>query len=104
LYNLIRNAIQASPAGDTVVVEAKRLGPELAVSVEDHGPGIPPDVALRMFDPFYTTKQAGPDGGMGLGLSVSRSLIDAMGGRIEVSSEEDHGSVFTAVFPSKIEN
>jgi hypothetical protein len=57
-----------------------------------------------MFDPFYTTKQAGPDGGMGLGLSVSRSLIDAMGGRIEVSSEEDHGSVFTAVFPSKIEN
>jgi signal transduction histidine kinase len=104
LYNLIRNAIQASPAGETVVVEARRLGPELAVSVEDYGPGIPPDVALRMFDPFYTTKQAGPDGGMGLGLSVSRSLIDAMGGRIEVSSEEDHGSVFTAVFPSKIEN
>jgi PAS domain S-box-containing protein len=104
LYNLIRNAIQASPAGETVVVEAKRLGPEVAVSVEDHGRGIPPDVALRMFDPFYTTKQTGPDGGMGLGLSVSRSLIDAMGGRIEVSSKGDHGSVFTAVFPSKIDN
>jgi signal transduction histidine kinase len=104
LYNLIRNAIQASPAGETVVVEAKQLGLELAVSVEDHGRGIPHEVTARIFDPFFTTKQTGPDGGMGLGLSVSRSLIDAMGGRIEVSSEVDRGSVFTAIFPSRIED
>jgi signal transduction histidine kinase len=103
LYNLIRNAIQASPSGEAVVVRAERLGGEIAVSVEDRGPGIPPDVAPRIFDPFFTTKQAGPEGGMGLGLSVSRSLIESMGGRIDVSSEEDHGSVFTAIFPCRIE-
>ena len=103
LYNLIRNAIQASPAGETVVVRAKRLESEVSVSVEDHGAGISPDIATRLFDPFFTTKQAGPDSGMGLGLSVSRSLIEAMGGRIEVSSQEGRGSVFTAVFPCRIE-
>lgn len=103
LYNLIRNAIQASPAGETVVVRATRLESEVSVSVEDHGSGISPDIATRLFDPFFTTKQAGPNSGMGLGLSVSRSLIEAMGGRIEVSSQEGRGSVFTAVFPCRIE-
>jgi signal transduction histidine kinase len=103
LYNLIRNAIQASPSGEAVVVRAERLGREIAVSVADRGSGIPPDVAPRIFDPFFTTKQAGPDGGMGLGLSVSRSLIESMGGRIDVVSEEGHGSVFTAIFPCRIE-
>jgi signal transduction histidine kinase len=103
LYNLIRNAIQASPCGEAVVVRAERLGSEIAVSVEDRGSGISPDAAPRIFDPFFTTKQAGPDGGMGLGLSVSRSLIESMGGRIDVSSEEGDGSVFTAIFPCRIE-
>jgi two-component system, sporulation sensor kinase C len=104
LYNLIRNAIQASSAGDVVVVSAKRHGADIAVSVEDHGAGIPDDVAQRIFDPFFSTKQTGPEGGMGLGLSVSRSLIESMGGRIEVSSEVGRGSVFTAIFPYRIED
>jgi PAS domain S-box-containing protein len=103
LYNLIRNAIQASPSGEAVIVRAERLGSEIAVSVEDRGSGIAPDVAPRIFDPFFTTKQAGQDGGMGLGLSVSRSLIESMGGRIDVVSEEGHGSVFTAIFPCRME-
>jgi PAS domain S-box-containing protein len=103
LYNLIRNAVQASPAGEEVLVSAKRLETEIAVSVEDRGAGIPDEVAPRMFDPFFTTKQAGPEVGMGLGLSVSRSLIESMGGRIEVSSDVGRGSVFTAVFPCRIE-
>lgn len=103
LYNLIRNAIQASPAGDVVVISAKRVGSKIAVSVVDRGAGLSRNVAPRIFDPFFTTKQAGPNSGMGLGLSVSRSLIEAMGGQIEVSSEEDRGSEFTAVFPCKIE-
>jgi PAS domain S-box-containing protein len=102
LYNLIRNAIQASPAGAPVTINAKQAGSQVAVSVADRGPGIPDDVAGRIFDPFFTTKQAGPDGGMGLGLSVSRSLIESMGGRIEVSSDVGRGSVFTAVFPCRM--
>lgn len=102
LYNLIRNAIQASPSGDAVQIEAARSGLEIAVSVQDHGDGISEDVAQHMFDPFFTTKQAGPDGGMGLGLSVSGSLIESMGGRIEVVSQLGQGSKFTAIFPCKL--
>jgi PAS domain S-box-containing protein len=102
LYNLIRNALQASPAGEAVTISARRVGSEIEVTVADRGPGISAEVADRMFDPFFTTKQAGPDGGMGLGLSVSRSLIESMGGRIEVTSEIGRGAVFTAVFPNRI--
>ncbi len=102
LYNLIRNALQASPAGEVVLVDAKRTGSEIAVSVKDHGEGISEEVAQLMFDPFFTTKQTGPDGGMGLGLSVSSSLIESMGGRIEVASQLGQGSIFMAIFPSNI--
>lgn len=102
LYNLIRNAVQASPAGEAVTINAKRAGPEIALCVVDRGPGIPDEVVGHIFDPFFTTKQAGPDGGIGLGLSVSRSLVEAMGGRIEVSSEVGRGSVFTAVLPCRM--
>jgi two-component system sporulation sensor kinase C len=104
LYNLIRNAVQASPPGEEVTVEAQRLDSNIAVSVSDSGPGISDEVASRIFDPFFSTKQTSPEGGMGLGLSVSRSLIESMGGRIEVLSKEGQGSTFIAVFPSKIED
>ena len=56
----------------------------------------------RIFDPFFSTKTDEPHGGMGLGLSVSRSLIEALGGRIEVASRVAQGSQFTAVFPTCI--
>jgi two-component system, sporulation sensor kinase C len=72
--------------------------------VEDQGPGLSEEVAQRMFDPFFTTKQADPDGGMGLGLSVSRSLIESMGGRIEVATRVGQGSIFSAIFPAKVES
>lgn len=101
LYNLIRNAVQASPAGEQVSVRAQRTDTEIVVAVEDQGPGIPNEVAQRMFDPFFTTKHACPEGGMGLGLSVSSSLIESMGGRIEVKSAVGQGSVFSAIFPTK---
>lgn len=101
LYNLIRNAIQASPAGEAVVVRAERRAADIAVSIADRGPGIPHDVAPRIFDPFFTTKQVGPESGMGLGLSVSRSLIESMGGQIEVATGDGRGSIFKAIFPCR---
>jgi hypothetical protein len=103
LYNLIQNAIQASPAGQTVRVRIAADRDEIAVLVEDRGPGIPDDVLPRIFDPFFSTKTDGPHGGMGLGLSVSRSVIEALGGRIEVASHVARGSQFTAVFPTCFE-
>jgi hypothetical protein len=103
LYNLLRNAIQASPAGESVDVDLQEQEDEVSVSVLDRGPGITDEVAGRMFDPFFTTKHGESEPGMGLGLSVSRSLIEAMGGRIEVSKRKDGGTAFSAVFPRRFE-
>jgi signal transduction histidine kinase len=103
LYNLVRNAIQASPAGEAVEVGLEEQGNELLLTVADRGPGIPDEVASRMFDPFFTTKHGESEPGMGLGLSVSRSLIEAMGGRIEVARRRGGGTVFSAILPRRSE-
>jgi two-component system sporulation sensor kinase C len=102
LYNLIRNALQASPPGEAVELTIDRREREAVVRIEDHGPGIAADVLPHIFDPFFSTKQ-GTEQGMGLGLSVSRSLIEAMGGRIEVRTKSGGGSRFSAVFPTRLE-
>jgi two-component system sporulation sensor kinase C len=103
LYNLVRNAIQATLPGTEVSIEICRHAREVAVCVEDHGPGISEEVLSRIFDPFFTTKQGDMEGGMGLGLSVSHSLAEAMGGRIEVISTPGKGSRFSAVFPLRFD-
>ena len=101
LYNLVRNAIQASPEKEAVSVQITHEAEEIAVHVQDRGAGIPEDVIPRIFDPFFTTKSGGAESGMGLGLSVSRSLIDAMGGRIEVAKRRGGGTRFSAIFPRR---
>nr|WP_261342827.1 ATP-binding protein [Pirellulimonas nuda] len=101
LYNLIRNAVQASPANGVVTIHIDRTSDPVRVAVADQGAGIATDVLPRIFDPFFSTKGAEPKGGMGLGLSVSRSLIEAMGGAIEVESHVGRGSRFTAQFPAR---
>jgi PAS domain S-box-containing protein len=103
LYNLVRNAIQASRPGTEVSVGVCRFSQEIAICVEDWGPGIPEHDLSRIFDPFFSTKQGDTDGGMGLGLSVSQSLAEAMGGRIEVTSKTGEGSRFSAIFPLRID-
>ena len=103
LYNLLRNAIQASPAGESVEVDVDVQENEIDVKVSDRGPGVPDEIAARMFDPFFTTKHGESEPGMGLGLSVSRSLIEAMGGRIDVSQRAGGGTIFSAVLPRRIE-
>lgn len=103
LLNLIRNAVQASPPGSTVDVMLAEAADEVLVHVKDQGAGIPADVLPNIFDPFFTTKHGVSEPGMGLGLSVSRSLIEAMGGRIEVASQPDEGTKFTAVFARRVE-
>ena len=102
LYNLICNAIQASPSDAEVAVKVVHSRDEHRVSVLDHGPGIADDILPRIFEPYFSTKQHDPRAGMGLGLSVSRSLIEAMGGHIEVHTRVGEGSRFTAVFPTRL--
>jgi PAS domain S-box-containing protein len=103
LYNLIRNALQASPEDEAVSVRLSHDDKEVTVHIQDRGPGIPEKILPLIFDPFFTTKHGSNEPGMGLGLSVSRSLIDAMGGRIEVSSGKNKGAEFSAVFPRRVE-
>ena len=95
LFNIILNAIQASPRGGTVSVrETERDGVcELAVS--DEGPGIRPELSPRIFEPFFTTKKHGS----GLGLPTANRIIEAHGGRIELSAVSGSGTVFRIVLP-----
>ncbi len=105
LCNLVQNAAHASPIGGTVTVRIVRRSDTLEIRVADKGIGIAPDVLPHIFDPFFTTKQddrVEHHGHMGLGLSVSRSLVEAMGGRITVDSRIGEGSVFTIHLPLTI--
>ena len=97
--NLLLNASQAVPEGDPARHEiriATRLDPDGArvmVEVSDTGQGIPQASLARVWDPFFTTKPVGQ--GVGLGLSICRNLVTALGGKIAVRSREGAGSTFT---------
>jgi len=101
LYNVIRNAIQASPPDGTVNIDVEPDEDSVQIAVVDHGQGIPDEIRERIFEPFFSTKHGQQHAGMGLGLSVTRSLLDAMGGRIEVQTEQGQGSAFLLTLPRR---
>ncbi len=70
---------------------------EIVVSISDNGPGIPNEMLQRIFDPFFTTKEVGH--GTGMGLAISYSIVERLGGRIMVASEMGKGATFTMYFP-----
>jgi signal transduction histidine kinase len=93
LVNLLNNARQACPRGATVYVRTRLNRGTVRIEVDDEGPGIPEELANRVFEPFFTTK---PDGqGTGLGLSVSRQIVERFGGSIAYEPREAGGSRFT---------
>jgi signal transduction histidine kinase len=96
--NLLLNSVDACPPGSTIRVGlAARGSGEVAVAFRDTGQGIPPDLMGRIFEPFFTSKPKG----IGLGLSVSKKIVEAHNGRIEVSSEPGKGATFTVVVPCR---
>jgi signal transduction histidine kinase len=98
VMNLLDNAIRAMPSGGDLRVGATQAGGEVRLSVEDSGRGIEPRFVHRIFDPFFTTRPVGE--GMGLGLHVSKQIVETHGGRIEVSSQAGQGTCFTVALPS----
>jgi two-component system sensor kinase FixL len=93
LLNLIRNAIDAMADSATreLLIGTRLIDDDMVeVSVADTGPGIAPEVAGQLFQPFITTKRQG----MGVGLSISRTIVDAHGGRIWVESNPGGGTTF----------
>jgi two-component system, LuxR family, sensor kinase FixL len=94
LLNLIRNAIEAmegAPNRELVVATRRAEGNMLAISVADTGHGIAPEIRDQLFQPFVTTKRHG----MGVGLSISRTIVESHGGQIEVAPNPAGGTVFS---------
>jgi C4-dicarboxylate-specific signal transduction histidine kinase len=101
VVNLVRNAVEAmsSVAGRARVLqvrsEAAGAG-DVIIAIKDTGPGIDSSSTGRIFEPFFTTKP----NGMGMGLSISRSIIEAHGGRLSAARVKPHGSMFQIVLPA----
>jgi signal transduction histidine kinase len=100
VFNLLSNAVKFAPAGSTVDVTAARIDGEVRVSVSDSGPGIAPEDQARIFEEFQQAA-AGKEQreGTGLGLALSRRLVELHGGRIWVDSEIGQGSTFVFTLP-----
>jgi PAS domain S-box-containing protein len=102
ITNLITNAIKFSPAGAVVTAAVKQRDDVVEISVRDTGPGIHPDVASRLFEPF-TRGDTAPTAGepsVGLGLAICRKIIEAHGGRITIESTPGEGATFYVVLPA----
>ncbi len=102
ILNLVMNAIQATTGivdrPKKVTIATRVVEPDQAqVTVEDSGTGLDPDTAARIFEPFYTTKS----GGMGMGLSISRSIVQKHGGRLWATSNDGHGTSFQFTLPNR---
>ena len=95
LVNLVLNAIQATPAGGTVRVVVGREDGDVCICVDDSGPGVPPAARHRIFEPFYTTK----DAGTGLGLPLVHSIVQQHGGSITIETSPQGGARFHLRLP-----
>jgi len=100
LLNLLLNAQQALKLGGEVIFQASAQpfgqGPGVCLSIIDTGPGMPPEVAAKVFQPFFSTRQ----GGTGLGLASTRKTVEAHNGTIELQSEVGRGTKFTIRLPA----
>ena len=94
--NLITNAIQATAQGGRVMIETARAGDRVTITVADTGSGIPPEQLATIFDEFVTTKRRG----LGLGLAISKRIVEQLDGTIAVESEVGRGTKFTMRFPA----
>lgn len=100
LLNLINNALDAmEKKGGRLDIATESRDHEIAITIEDTGPGIPASNLARLFDPFFTTKPVGK--GTGLGLSICYGIINKMGGKIEVESTVGVGTTFRILLPIK---
>ncbi len=83
VQNLVRNAIEAAPGNSAVQIDVDQSDERVAIAIEDHGPGIPEEIKRRMFEPFFSTKEAGT----GLGMAIVHSLVAQHQGTLTVTTE-----------------
>lgn len=100
LFNLISNAVKYTESGGKITVKTIKHKAQAAISVIDNGHGIPETELAHIFEPYRrVSKHKHVAGGTGLGLAVTKAIVDAHGGDIAVKSQEGQGSVFTAYLP-----
>lgn len=104
LGNLLDNAAKFSPPGTAIDVQAEVTGDEVVLSVRDRGPGISPEHWSRVFERFYKVDRARPReaGGFGLGLAITKHLVQVLGGRIWTETARDGGQVFYIALPRQV--
>jgi signal transduction histidine kinase len=100
ILNLIMNAIEAMSASDAgsrrlLVSSASAESNDVSVEVQDSGPGLPAASVEQIFQAFYTTKPAG----LGMGLSICRSILEAHGGQLRAAGRDPTGAIFTFTLP-----
>jgi two-component system sensor histidine kinase BaeS len=102
LRNLISNAIRHTPAGGQVTMRVERSGERVTIQVADTGSGIAPEDLPHVFDRFYRgdKSRSRRGGGAGLGLAITRQLVTAHGGQIEVASAPGLGTSFVIALPA----
>lgn len=98
LINLVKNAMEAMPDGGTVTMYAYRNDGHVALMVQDTGVGIPPELQDQVFSPFFTTKH----GGAGLGLAMSRKMVEEMGGKVYLKSKPGEGTSVILLLPAAL--
>lgn len=99
LSNLLANALRYTPSGGRITIQATAEDGEVALSVADTGPGIPPEQQERVFERFAQSARGGDIGGAGLGLAIVRDIVQAHGGRILLQSTPGTGTRFTLQLP-----
>jgi signal transduction histidine kinase len=95
LFNLLMNAIQASPGGGQIVIAGNVDGDSIVISIKDQGRGIAPTIAGRIFDPFFTNRE----NALGLGLTVARQIVNSHCGNITVMESTDRGTLVSVRLP-----
>lgn len=114
IHNMVLNAREAMPGGGTIDISAENItisaktdiplkeGNYIRIAIEDHGVGIPDENLLKIFDPYFTTKEMATQKGMGLGLSICYSIIKGHNGLITVKSEVNAGTIFHIYLPVSV--
>jgi two-component system sensor histidine kinase KdpD len=98
---LLANVGAHTPARLPIEIEADYANDHLVISVADRGPGIPPEITERLFEKFYRGDNR-KTGGLGLGLSIARGLVEAHGGKLTVENRDGGGARFTITLPVRV--
>lgn len=102
IINIVDNAVKYTPKGSNILIKTWKQGDKAVISVADDGEGIPDKMKERVFDMFYSGANGITDSrrSLGLGLSLCKSIVNAHGGKITVSDNIPHGTVFTIILPA----